>query len=134
MIMQKSGVDTSPIIIDYDKRYNPGGSVSDYAGRCITDAYAFTSVTNEDRYLISYGMQNSLIVYQDGAYKDYWNYNSVQSEQRTVGLAIGCDQVKFTLEMSMLDDCYAYQESTGIIFFAGKNSIYYGHRNISELN
>lgn len=42
--------------------------------------------------------------------------------------------VVFSVQLSRIDDSYAYLVETGQIFFAGENTPYYGHYNISELN
>lgn len=134
MMMAKSNVlDTSPVILEHGKRYERGNVIQVASDRCITDFYDFVSTTSDDRYIYSYGIAFSILVFSNGEYKDYWNYESPDGEKLTIGLNVGCNQVKFTLIESLLDDCYVYQVTTGKIFFAGKNSIYYGHRNISEV-
>lgn len=42
--------------------------------------------------------------------------------------------IRFSIELSEIDNVFAYCEESGQIFFAGKNTQYYGHRNIAELN
>jgi hypothetical protein len=64
----------------------------------------------------------------------YWSTIST-GEERTHGrIDVGSDCFAATIQTDMIDDCYLINRNTGEIFFAGKNSIYYGHRNISELN
>ena len=132
--MQKSVLDTSPIILEYGKRYKTRGDIVEETDSCITIAYDYEAVRNDDRYLTHYGLRPTMIDYENGVYKDYWNYDSKNAELLSVPLILTANQIAFTIYESMLDDCYAYQSYTGKIFFAGKNSIYYGHKNISELN
>lgn len=41
-------------------------------------------------------------------------------------------QITFDVDTRYVDDAYMYDKTTGDIFFAGKNTPYYGMRNISE--
>ena len=40
--------------------------------------------------------------------------------------------IVFTVDMRYLDDAYMYNYATGQVYFAGKNTPYYGMRNISQ--
>lgn len=131
-------LDTSPRIAAYDKAFPSGkGSLVDRTDSCVTEIYDYP----EQSYIQTiamYGRDDNfsstfLRVYRDGDYKDYWG------EPRSSEITRNCinkstNGIAFTLQTSKLNDCYAYFVETGQIFFAGKNSIYYGHRNISELN
>jgi hypothetical protein len=134
MAMQNAVLDTSPVIIQYDARLNGNGTISEFSGRCVTKVYD-CAVTNNDRRFSHYGLQATTINYLNGAYYDYWNNASESEPKDNSTLAKeGTTQMQFSLVTSMLDDCYCIYKRTGEILFAGKNSIYYGHRNISELN
>lgn len=63
---------------------------------------------------------------------DYWTLGVTQSPRKFIN--IGSDAIAITLSMFRLDESYAYIVETGQILFAGNNTPYYGHRNISELN
>ena len=41
-------------------------------------------------------------------------------------------EVSFTVGLANIDDAYAYVNSTGQVLFAGKNTPYYGKKNINE--
>ena len=60
------------------------------------------------------------------------HWGETQSPKECIN--IGSDAIEITLSMFRLDESYAYIVETGQILFAGKNTPYYGHRNISELN
>lgn len=40
--------------------------------------------------------------------------------------------ISFSVDVRYLDDAYMYDKTTGLVFFAGKNTPYYGMSNISE--
>lgn len=125
------GLDTSPVILQYGVRYRPGGTTGSASTMCITDKYD-CYCDNEHRSFYAYGIETTTINYKSGAYYDYWNSSCLTPQNRTLAKD-GTEQLAFTLVTSMIDDCFVIQNVTGIILFAGKNSIYYGHRNISEL-
>ena len=132
LMMMPHGLDTSPIILQYGVRYRPRDIISSDSTMCITDKYDCFCDNNHRKFL-AYGLQSTTLNYKSGEYYDYWNTPVLTPASVTIAKD-GTEQMAFTLVTSMLDDCYVVQEGTGIILFAGKNSIYYGHRNISELN
>jgi hypothetical protein len=65
-------------------------------------------------------------------YTDYWNC-------RMNGSASSFDcgtsykrYVRLNLSMSKLSECYAYNTATGDIYYAGKDTPYYGKTNIND--
>ena len=136
LLMQQSGLDTSPVILAYNAIYNANGYINqvDGAGYCVTDLYYYPTLTATGTIGYFGTDSKTCVVYKNnGTTKvDYWALQENQSPRKCINT--GSDAIKFTLKMSDLDDCYAYLQDTGQIFFAGKNSIYYGHRNISELS
>lgn len=52
---------------------------------------------------------------------------SIASNLKIVGIT-------FSIQEAEIDNSYAYIVETGQILFAGENTPYYGHHNISELN
>lgn len=100
---------------------------------CVTDIYAYTAFS-EKQTLILFGGTGNVILYQNGTYKDYWSFTAETAEYRWNVINENTNGVSCSLKISLLDDAYAIMEYSGEILFAGKNSIYYGHRNISELN
>jgi len=130
-------IDTTPIILEYDKAYRPNPSTNppiETTGVCITDVYTFEP-TASNRGIVTYGAKGNMLVYNNNQYSDYWALSSYEQEQtRTNVIAAGDNAVAFTLDTDSLLTCYAYIPETGEILFAGENSEYYGHQNISELN
>ena len=131
LLMQEHSVNNSPVILEYDKRYKPGGNIDYFSDRCITKIYD-CYCDNNHRQFYAYGIESTTINYKSGAYYDYWNTPCL-TPQNVILAKYATEQLAFTLVTSTIDDCFVIQNGTGIILFAGKNSIYYGHRNISEL-
>ena len=137
MMMRKSGLDTSPIIAHYGVK-NPSGNPATKPyivdeNYCVTALYSYTPM-NVRQTIRFYGGNGNAILYTDETYKDYWNFNGESNEHKWNIINANTNQISCTLKISMLDDSYLWLEESGEILFAGKNSIYYGHRNISELN
>ena len=66
LLMQQSGLDTSPKVLEYDKRYYSGGTVRAQNGCCITDKYDVVSSVNDDRYAVCFGVVPTIINYKNG--------------------------------------------------------------------
>lgn len=41
--------------------------------------------------------------------------------------------IRFSIKTNNINDSYAYSSTSGQIFFAGKNTIYYGYTNIHDM-
>lgn len=133
MTMQTHKLDTSPVILQYGVLYKTNGDVETNADYCVTDLYYYPTLT-ETATIAYYGMGGErCVVYKNSGttYMDYWFLMDSQSPRKVIN--VGSDAIKFTLKMSELDNCYAYLQDTGQIFFAGKNSIYYGYTNINDM-
>ena len=135
MMEKKSDVlDTSPRIAEYGKhlnRSNTGTTVS--ANYCYTKWYDlnFESYTRLD--MIRGGMpeNDSVLTFQyrntETGAADWYYFPNLSYMSNTY------NQIRFTIAISHLRDCYLYFRQTGEILFAGKDTIYYGHRNINEI-
>lgn len=143
MAMQTHKLDTSPLIDKYDWRWGRGnetGQVS--AGWCITEWYKFNPqktglVTivgwignDSNQYTFQYHTENS--TWRDWFYFNNGNAEGTRNIQNSSGIRL-LYEISFSIDMSLLDECYAYVLETGQIFFAGKNSIYYGYTNINDM-
>ena len=136
--MMPHGIDTSPVIVAYDMAYRSGNPAKmppqPYSGRCITGIYRYTPDAHNKQTVVTMQAYGYAVVYNQDAYVDYWNLYSIVNEERRNVINIGSDGMAFTLLTENLSGSYAYILETGEILFAGKNTPYYGHRNISELN
>lgn len=133
MLMRKPPLDTSPRIAEYGKhlnRSNTDTTVS--ANYCYTEWYdlnfeSYTKLTmNYARMPESAGITYQYRNTETGAADWYYFPNKKTIE-------VKFNQIRFSIAISHLRDCYLYFQETGEILFAGKDTIYYGHRNISEI-
>lgn len=137
MAQVESGeIDTSPIIEYYNKGLISGGATKDVIGCCVTALYTYPEKSVMQTCVTTGGFGNAdrvMIIYKDGNQVDYWGTNSQDNYERAC-INPNSNGLRISLNMSRLDDAYLYLKETGQILFAGRNSIYYGHRNINELN
>lgn len=136
----KSGgavIDNAPVIEHYDKRIF-GTSLTDDVGRCVTQVYTVpTYATRRCQVTVHSGTatNNACQVYADGVYKGWWNGGNY--------LNTGCNQGRWSLVTEDIDNSYCFlqnnnqvspDELKGYIIFAGRNTIYYGHQYIQEVD
>lgn len=131
-------VDTTPKIAEYGVScaYSATGEQS-YTTMCITDYYLFNPqqlgkltihvyLPNANFRMYNYQYSN-----EDESFKD-WYYDP--GDGRLIGNATATlYRIRFSILQAVLDDCYAYCTETGQIFYAGKNSIYYGYTNLNDM-
>ena len=60
--------------------------------------------------------------------------NCYMNGQEHIGQAVGGTRayVRINLPMDKLSQCYAYNDATGAVYFAGKDTPYYGKTNIND--
>lgn len=84
--------------------------------------------------LVTSGVGSNIRLYNNNkGYMDYWNWQITPGYARTV-INIHSEYVQMAVKIDEIENSYAYLRETGQILFAGKNTIYYGHKNIGELN
>ena len=142
MMVEEAGsvIDNAPVIEFYDSKLNANGTVSANTGTCTTDWVTVPEQTGR-MYCTHYGCDGTTVDYLDDVRKDYSNWGSTSAENINGFITHPCNRMKLTLKTSMLDDCYAYvkiqsqniESARGYILFAGRNSIYYGHQYIQEV-
>ena len=129
-------IDTSPKIAEYGKylgRSNEG--INEDSAWCYTEWYEFAP-QNHGRIVICDNATSTNHTYQyRGAYDSGENYaNWYYSPRRTIGENNATLQaIRFSILIENIDNVYAYCETTGQIFFAGKNTPYYGYRNLADM-
>ena len=127
-------IDTSPKIAGYNKRLRGGLRVEDFDGLCVTewiDVNPQLSKTSKlvfpDVYPDTYYSMFQYM-YADGTNEwSYYPHMDFATNKKIIG------SVRFTIPIDKLDTCYAYNNLTGQIFFAAKNSPYYGYTNINDM-
>lgn len=143
MGMQK--IDTSPKIAVYGKYLRNATRIESDAGWCYTEWVECNQegqTAGTAKYIVDAfasclpqeGIPHSFQFETSDGLVDYWyNPNNNFEEYRRKCGSKNIVRVRWSLLIANIDKCYAFLENTGQIFFAGKNSIYFGHRNISEL-
>ncbi len=124
-------IDTSPKIKQYDYGF-PNGKTDPVArsGCCITEKYGYEP-SSVVRTITTCGVIK-MRTYIGGKYCDYWNLDKKDGYYRKI-ININSDEMELELVTDLIDVSYAYIAETGQILFAGKDSRYYGYRNISEV-
>ena len=128
----KKVVDTSPVIEFYGYSIPPGSSnYTQSEGSGITKIYEYPEQDFAQTLVTAYVTAN-IRVFKDGLYRDYWSWGSSVGMRRKVINSLS-NGLAMTIILDNIDDSYAYLEETGQIFFAGKNSPYYGYANINDM-
>ena len=124
----KKVIDTSPKIAEYGKYCNRTGQGLDSdSAWCYTEYYDLEfngRQTIHDNNTDSQHTMQFQTNAQGTAY-DFW-----YGPSRTVG---AYNVIRFSIKMENIDTSYAYSEKSGQIFFAGKNTPYYGYTNINDM-
>lgn len=134
LLMMPHGLDTSPVFETYGYKMPAGNTpYEEDENFAITILYHYPPVDFKQT-LVTSKVGGTIRVYNGNkAYMDYWNWYVTEGYQRNV-INANSEYLRFAVLINESNDSYAYLKETGQILFAGKNSIYYGHRNISELN
>ena len=134
MMEKKADVlDTSPKIAEYNKCLRRNHDVESASGYCYTewiDCNPVRRSSDWDNPVMggAFAADDTRSVFQfvyNGT-ENYWYYSKHQ-------MMAGTTKIRFTLITSKLRDAYAYDSVTGQIFFAGKNTPYYGYTNINDM-
>ena len=64
---------------------------------------------------------------------NYWYFNGTNPRHVLSSTAYRLADITFSIELSKINDAYAYIVETGQILFAGKNTPYYGYTNINDM-
>lgn len=129
--VESGGIDTSPRIAEYGKRLHHETEIIDDADCCYTVWYNFDTVISSDGSFSWDGYINtnlqSMWVSENISGSKYYYYT-----YKTFYPANTC-KIRFTLPINGLDNCYAYNNTDGQIWFAGRNTLYYGYTNINDM-
>lgn len=141
-MQQNKVLDTSPRIAEQGKYWNRTfGSTTSNANWCITGWYDVIDETCDPRYttINGYvGTDSSSITFQYNLTNGTtnWFYFAGVNPRRVLSREVEyrLTSISFSIEIAEIDNSYAFIVETGQILFAGRNTIYYGHTNISELS
>ena len=128
MTGQKKVIDTSPKIAEYGKYCGRSGQgIVDDEVWCYTEYYPL--LTNGYQYICDNTTDsNHTFQYSTNADGTAWNF--WYGPRRRISVY---NVIRFSIKIDKLDDAYAYSERSGQIFFAGKNTPYYGYTNINDM-
>lgn len=132
--MQSGVINTSPRIAEYGKRLRNKSIMEANSNCCYTEWYQVDDVPTVTYSFMwgGSGLQGDVYssVFQtakaDGTPIDYYYWNRPY-------LFAGSEKIRFTLLISGIEDSWAYNPTDGQIWFAGKNTIYYGYTNINDM-
>ena len=137
----KKVIDTSPKIAEYGVYWNRTyGSKTQSDSWCITEWYEFDTIYHGRVIICGYcGTDTKYITFQyngvkddESTYKSWYYFNGFDHRTSGIGNAT-LHNITFSIEIAKIDDAYAYVKETGQIFFAGKNTPYYGYTNINDM-
>ena len=131
LVQKKKVVDTTIKILAEDSIWTIGGNLEANVkdvNASIIYAYEPKSVA---RRLIYDELARQLIIFENGAYKDYWTVRNGGNDTRNVIIA-NSNGIGVSVGTANIDNAYAYL-SDGQILFAGKNTPYYGYTNINDM-
>lgn len=76
--------------------------------------------------LLQYSSNNA-----NSPYTDWWNCR-MNGDERSVALTSNKKFIRLNLSMEKMSGAYAYNSATGKVYYAGKDSPYYGKTNIND--
>lgn len=131
--VQSGGIDTSPKIAEYGKRLFNKNTTTDAADCCYTVFYDVNDVPTA-RVFIRF---NSTAPYPKNLVQSWDNDNPIDFgyayAKGEATIYSGTTRVRFTLLIDERDNTYSYNPTDGQIFFAGRNTPYYGYTNIHDM-
>lgn len=88
-----------------------------------------------DTTIAPYGTIGGLLQYNSdnvsSGYTDWWNCR-MSGDERSVALDANKQFIRLNLSMEQMSGAYAYNSTTGQVYYAGKDSPYYGKTNIND--
>lgn len=117
---------TKPYNLDSASTALDMSGVIPYSGTSLTSGYCCLVINNNGTYV------NYVDERTNAATRWAQPANGATSEYRQNWTVSEYNQVLFTVDIRHLDDAYMYHTVTGQVFFAGKNTPYFGMSNISE--
>lgn len=133
-----ASTDTSPVIAGTGYSLGTDGGIYKYPtdGACYTDFYqlrpAATMLTLyfADAEGVSFSAGGKIQYWSNDAFLEYWSATAYKNVEHRYTIASGATKFRTSLALNGAEDSYAYDD-TGHIYFAGKNTKYYGMSNIN---
>lgn len=76
--------------------------------------------------LLQYDAENA-----SAAFTNWWNCR-MSGDERSIALDANKQFIRLNLSMEKMSGAYAYNSTTGQVYYAGKDSPYYGKTNIND--
>ena len=76
--------------------------------------------------LLQYNSDNA-----ESPFTNWWNCR-MSGDERSIALDANKQFIRLNLSMEQMSGAYAYNSATGQVYYAGKNSPYYGKTNIND--
>lgn len=136
---QSSVIDTSPKIAESGVYWGRGqGTKNADAAWGITDFYYFSPQPQARCTFYGFvgndGTQHTFQYYSEsGNEKDWWYFGPLDYRGTSLSNDAYYYQISFSIELAEIDNVYCYAGETGQIFFAGRNTPYYGYTNINDM-
>lgn len=130
-------LDTSPVIAKTGYSLNSDGGEYQYAtdGACYTEFYALKAGAKSltlyiaDSVQVSFGAGGKMQFWDATQQVEYWSPMAYKNKEHAFTIANGSTRFRTSLSLADVESSYAYDD-TGHIYFAGKNTKYYGKENI----
>lgn len=126
-----------PLVIAYaGHRLSPGNPIVADDTRNVTQYYALSGGDTinyliKDTTIADGASLGFLCVYRASYnYHDY--YNETNNIQKTIRMGNTIMYFRLTMTTNCEADSYAYNQTTGAVYFAGRNTPYYGKTNIND--
>lgn len=109
-----------------------GAGITDYLPVARNDVFVYynpaSALANQN------GILGQIVVYNNNkASADWWNCRANGTAGSFTCLRFtGNGYVRLNVPMEGIKDCYAYNSTTGVIYYAGINTLYYGKTNIND--
>lgn len=133
-----SALDNSPAIAGEGAGLDGEGNVvNGYPDLCYTEFYELQPGTTSVTIFFARSTEittggNVTMQYWDASRQvEYWTVGTSPNREKTYKVADGATRFRTTLARLDTDDSYAYDD-TGHVYFAGKNTQYYGKENIHD--
>lgn len=130
----EQGLDTTPVIMEYNKQWNSSGNTESKNGYCVTEKYKvpWTAGMKYKVKTSNTASHSSRICAWTGNETNFSTSWERSSGEINVNYTFANCWLSCTLETADIDDCYLYENNSGNIIFAGRNTPFYGKQNINE--
>ncbi len=133
-----ASTDTSPVIAGTGYSLGTDGGLykTPTDGACYTDFYqlrpaaTILTIYFADAEDVAFSAGGKMQYWSNDVFLEYWTVKAHKNVEYKYAIKSGATKFRTTLAVNGIDDSYAYDD-TGHIYFAGKNTKYYGMSNIN---